>query len=922
MAQPSVEYPPWLTPIPSVITDAAGAPVTTSTSISYVTPIYYGPSIPLGSLYSYGGYSIPPSIQFSSAPAATSTTETPVTTSATPTTSTTTFATPTSVLTTATPTSVLTTATPTSSISSTSTTTSFITSSSSTSASMTSSTSSSTTLAATSSSAAPSSTASGIPAITGLTKPQLVGVIVASILGLVFLFVLALFLFLWWKARKNRREYRTLSPIDDDYIVVPSGIGRSPGEGSPRQSGEETDSFLQRRGQTGGVSADTPTRAYTARVPPPTTNSNSSDSTNSHASGFGVLLERPTIQFLPSMPEYEQSSGQHLSEAEMERLGRENVIPDDNAQYQDPEYSGAYAYTTDLPPPRLVDPSAAPLLSVAQQPHHPNDSVGSKGSLAGEHPEEATVHMARRVKVESLGPRSSSQDESSAGPSRRSSAGALLSALGLGALANLGRTSWFKNFDSPLPTHHEPESPSYLAELLSEKDLETGQHALSSEQRAVDSFGNRPRGAAALGTGTDGSRPISTASGFSAGSGGTQFFDAKSRPGTPGTPILTPLPRAMTPVEQPLPAIPAPQMTEHLWFSSPLAGPPAYEEPTRPYSTHSPTRSQTSLTMPPNDLDILDMPAPTALNNFASISSLKDSATGSSFGMKAPPFPPPGLGGFGPLETTIRPVGWASSDTGTEASDSRGGSLGYATGRAAVDDLSFDVLEEEPPEAEHGWRSIATGGFGDSGRGTFGTLVQGPEFTSEQGSLHSMRSHFNPSNRSSGSAPASSRLGGSVNSNSSRSPSNRSGASSNIHALMHKGSISSDSRKRHAPVSPALSAFGVHPRGRSSPSPVPSPGPSSLQHQYPFDRPHTPTLIGSPPPVYMSPEKPGTIKSLGSSTTMVQGDTSLGTVKGVMIPAVPELEVPERSASASPPLSAFGGAPWAGGLDRDWQPMP
>lgn len=198
----------------------------------------------------------------------------------------------------------------------------------------------------------------------------------------------------------------------------------------------------------------------------------------------------------------------------------------------------------------------------------------------------------------------------------------------------------------------------------------------------------------------------------------------------------------------------------------------------------------------------------------------------------------------------------------------------------------------------------------------FSQLVEGPEFTSEQGSLHSMRSHFNPSNSSSGSAPASQGTGvGSLNSNSSRAPSNHSKASSNVHALMHKGSISSDSRKRYPPVSPALSAFGVHPRGRSTPSPAPSPGPSSLQHQI---DPHTPTLIGSPLPVHMSP---GTIKSIGSATTVAQGDTSMGTMKGVMIPATPELEVPQRSVTASPPLSAFGVAPWAGGLDNDWQPM-
>lgn len=47
MAQPTVVYPPWLTPIPSVLTDAAGAPIATETSVSYIPPVYYGPSVGL-----------------------------------------------------------------------------------------------------------------------------------------------------------------------------------------------------------------------------------------------------------------------------------------------------------------------------------------------------------------------------------------------------------------------------------------------------------------------------------------------------------------------------------------------------------------------------------------------------------------------------------------------------------------------------------------------------------------------------------------------------------------------------------------------------------------------------------------------------------------------------------------------------------
>jgi hypothetical protein len=45
MDMPSQVYPPWLSPVPSVITDTAGAPVTTVTVVVYVPPTYYGPSV-------------------------------------------------------------------------------------------------------------------------------------------------------------------------------------------------------------------------------------------------------------------------------------------------------------------------------------------------------------------------------------------------------------------------------------------------------------------------------------------------------------------------------------------------------------------------------------------------------------------------------------------------------------------------------------------------------------------------------------------------------------------------------------------------------------------------------------------------------------------------------------------------------------
>lgn len=507
-----------------------------------------------------------------------------------------------------------------------------------------------------------------------MTKGQLVGIIVASILGLIFLFVLGLFLYLWFKALKNRRHYKTLTPINDDYILVTGS--RAPGEGSPRHSGEEGDPFLQPRGETSAagaamvqVSRDVPSRP--ARGPPGTANSGSSASTNSHASGFGELIARPSLGLLPSMPE-EERTDQPLSPADMGRLGRDQASPDDPDFYdENGEYTGAYAYNQGLP--------------AIASPFRPHDShLSNISSIQGEQDAEtATVHTARRVRVEALGRSISEGDE--AGPSQYSAG--ILSAIGLGGLANLGRKSWFKNFDSP---RQSAVAPSYSVEPLSERDLEAGRSLLATTQRG-DSSANIPR-ESPVGVGEDTTRPLSGVSARSGASGATQYHDADSS--LRATPPLTPLPRAATPAGQPS------SLSGQTHSNSPLGGPPAYQE--RPVSTSTqPLNISQSTSNLATGADILDMPAPTALNHFSSMSSLKESCSGSSFGAKPFFFPPPGL-------ETIRAVGW--SDSATESTSRGSFSLGYAP--------IVDILEEEPPEAENGWRSIAS----DTRRGTFGAV--------------------------------------------------------------------------------------------------------------------------------------------------------------------------------------------------------
>ncbi|KAF8193429.1 hypothetical protein BJ912DRAFT_1141890 [Pholiota molesta] len=932
MAQPTQQFPPWLSPSAFIVTDAAGTPVATETSIVYIPPTYFGPSIPLGTLYVFGGSTEPATVELPSPTPQTTTTVAPPSTTATPslTTSLTTTATPTTTVsvssTTAITTSSLTTSATSTTSSSASSTSSLTTSATSTTSSFSSSVSSNTipNSTLTSTSATNTSTAIGPAAMAGLTKGQLVGVIVASILGLIFLFVLALFLYLWCRGRRNRRGANTLSQgIDDDYYFVPEGAGRVPAKALRATAARnKTPSSSAAAAQDGaGAQQQLRLAPYGRARPTPTTGSNSSQSTGSHASGFGVLLDRPSMSLglLPITSEHEEHRfSRQLSNSDMARIGRESVLPDDLDQYPDDEYTGAYAYSrySQHPPPRLVGAPTATTPLLGEASPHPSF-------------EEPTLLTARRVKVEDLGPRTASQSTSESPATVRRGSGGFLGALGLGGL-NLGRLSWFRNLDSPRSSG--AAEPSYTTDPLLEKDLETGRGLLSPASAAAagtDSFGARARGA-----GPDGTRPrsgVSARTGTSV-SGGTLYHDAESS--VPGTPVLAPLPRAITPGDNGhhshTPS-PSHSLSEQAWLAGgplPAAGglsgassPPGYEQPLAGLSAAtSPTG--TSFDHTPG-ADVLDMPAPPALTHFASISSMKETATVSSVGVgggyKPAPFPPPGL-------DTVRPVGWADVAAGNA---SPAGSFGVDMGGRAAEraaggaDSMLDVLEDAPPDAELGWRAMAAQTTpADLGRrGTFGTYVHGlGGIMSERGSLHSMRSHFSPSSRSTGSAPASRRdFESSIGSAASSRPSARSpagsvshyagGASAHAQALAHKGSLSSEDRRLGAlspALSPALSAFGHQARHGSSRSGSGSGGASGAE-------PPVVPVIGAPPEARMSPDKLGGARALRAAPSASSDDAaafldmSFGTIR------------PVRSLS---PLSATFpmNAPWAGGLDSDWQP--
>ncbi|KAG6918428.1 hypothetical protein DXG01_014607 [Tephrocybe rancida] len=857
MAAPTQQYPPWLTAVPNVIFDSNGVPIATETSILFLPLTYYGPSIPLDADWTYGGLTSPAEtstiipVTTATEPSST-TTNIPITTSTAIPTSppTSTILTPTATPTTISPSSV--------------------------------SLSNSFTTSVSSASSTPTSVGA---ASNQLSRGQLIGVIVASILGFIFLFIAALLLYLCIKGRQQRsrgHSFETISPIGQTQTLPqPSGsdgsyqfIERSEvpwDDRVPRPTGGETDPFLAQ------TTPDSPTNSVDhgmthrnappgigiTRVPAPTTgtqsskgSSGTSKSSNTNHSGYGVIMERPTLNLLPSTAEEldRQRRGPILSSEELNRINEESVLP----RNDEGEYSP-------LSPPRLLPDEGWSSGNRHSGEQLPLAKEGSQNSLSAypDANEAATLLTARRVRVETLGSRSPPRLDIPLGEDYSKNGGrSLFSSLGL------DRLSWFKSSDSG--SRRNSRANSYITSPRNDEDVEMGRALLGPEMTEVQA---PLHGGLGL---FDGERPIST---VSARSAGTVYHDAYSSPGTPlsaRTPI-TPLPRALTPSGS--------SQQQSGWpSSSPVPPVPDLPNTTRSYST---SITNVNHGLPVGD-DILDTPAPTAVSPFAtstatSLSSLRDTVTDITQDLEANPFPP-GLAAVlqkswtdeGSTFTHVTPP--ANLPTNAPVNVNPFSIL--STQETAVG-ISIDLLEEAPPSAREGWRSLAAeqGFLGGGRRTTFGIPLPSPDLMSEDG--YSSRSRLAPSHtRSTGSDPLSARrdLSGSVSSASSR-PSAFSAAArtySSGQSLAHSGSISSDARNR---ASPAMSAFGPRSRARSPQSPMPN----------------------TPPIAHYPPERAGTHRLTGSQD--MDGD---------------------RSGMSSPepmsPLSQLSSAPWAGGLGDNWNP--
>ncbi|KAF9220714.1 hypothetical protein BS17DRAFT_787035 [Gyrodon lividus] len=785
------QLPPWMTLLTTVITNSQGQPVATSTTTLQLPLTYYGPSIPLGTdgAWTWGGLTSPAS---------------------------------------------------TTSMSSTTTPTSFTT----THMSFTSTSTTTTT---------PITTVSTTPYPYSSTSTLSKGALIGIIFGAIVFFILILLLFIClvrYRARRRNSGYRQ-TPIWTHWEVVgPSGPvpdeERPAGVGSPRDSGEEAESFLrQSRSVIDGMRRPSSSVRPVASLPPGaaapqiigSTNSGGSGHTSSSAvTDYGVLLPdggpigqayRDDHHF-PARPSSELT-GHIMPPRELLRIDDEDEPQSPPRMYGVPRLSDPSlpeVFSPLLPPPPLdIDRLSS------RKPSSLNEKEKSVRSLSypASDMEDSKVYTARRVRVQELGPRSPTGDDTSSNTHAETSPvpgpSSWRNSFGLGSISRL-RRSWFGgsfSMNTSRSSHGRGRSD----------DVDVGQSLLAAPRA-------RPR--AGLGLNIDGERPMSSVSTKSAVSGNTIYHDAISHLGTPVTPVSVPS-RAMTPAHG---GGAGPGST----FVPPVptGAPPAYT-PSDPYSSMG-SRGSFPYSQ---GVDVLDLPVPEPASPFAA-----------SGGTSAATAFPPGLRGS-------HTRAWRDS-------------LSAITGSSNEAGITIDVLDAEPPRAGEGWRSMAAGllGGGNGGpdpserRATFGTpqlVHQRHPMLSEQGSLHSMQSHLSPYPRSSGSVPTSSRHFHSLSGSNSSHPSAHSQGQTASSGSLHSGS----SFGRHMggtnfPISPAVSAFGA---GGTDSARI-----STLEElsSPTSDGPSRVSVLGPMPSFARSTMSAPTIRSVGATTTSDDTDVTRTTM--------------------------------------------
>ncbi|EMD33323.1 hypothetical protein CERSUDRAFT_117943 [Gelatoporia subvermispora B] len=827
MEAPTQVLPSWLTLVTTVVTLPNGA-VSTSSATLQLPLTYFGPSIPLGTngVWVFGGSTPPPTASFPSL--------SPTTIAMPSATSSQASSAPS-----ATPSSTVTSLPPSSSSGSTIASSSLFT----TSPSPTSSTSAA--------------------AARGISTSKL-GAILGAILGALLILILVLIVLLlrrhrrsgspanssksssfWnrrttlWSRRGSRQTpiWTGWEMVNPDDLSESGRAGRdsgerTPGEGSPRGSGEEDDPFLLRRGGTDEMSQTKSPATTLVSVPVAA----AVGSVSSHRSGTtkvgGPIIPRDVLL---RMSEEDPSFGNVP-----QGYGDIRVV-----QPSPPSsYPGNIEHESPLRPPRPLDPdglmigrglrpstrassregaSVRTKTSMSQNRSLPSEkSLHNLGATEadngddfdgdGDHSindqESAELLTARRVKVGELGQRPRPRPLSGVAPEPGpSGVGAGVGALGLERLAQLGRMSWFKRLSAAGATSGTGSRRSSQDVSLPQDDPYTPaplrrQSRQGSNPNSPSRPASRPVSWARLPTrnsGVDpdtsarlrhdsgvgllivpGERPISTLSAKSTGSisGNTIYHtpassvvDVASESAGHGG-ISMPVPvfysggqqRSQQSLAAAGAARPASRATSPLVPHRSPTDPPTYDDAMSEANVEG-----------AREVDILDIPAPRPASPFSAASA-------------RPTFPP----GLVPLPT---PRAWRdSASTGDVSGNTSGG------GSAGI---QIDVLEEEPPDAQEGWRSLATGDAQGSRRMTFGfpMIVQQPTvLASEQGSLHSMRSHLSPvtSMSPAGSAPASMHTQtGSGSSRPSVSYHSQHPTASSGGSNGHSSTVSSEDRRHH-----------------------------------------------------------------------------------------------------------------------------
>lgn len=501
---PTQALPSWMTYSTTTITNSAGDPVSTSVTILMLPLTYYGPSIPLGTdnVWVYGGLSSPAPSGSLPPPSITSTISSP---------------------------------------------------------------SSSSISSSTSSTLGPTSNSSSSSHLSG----NFIGAIVGSILAAILLLLLGLAFLRCTRNRRRRtrsghdilspppvrrsrhseysgvvveegipqsntkepiwtgwsmvhsrgsRAESSAPPVEGDWALLNDNgsVERVIGQGSPRGSGEETDSFLQR--STKSALPDTMQSGLTARlvtVPSVLTalhlnTQNSTDTTSSDTSGYGAVLDPSISRF--SAPPVSQW-GHILPPSALLRMNDENPIRGSPPiKEEDEQYSP-------LKPPRPLDPdNVGPLLSKKSQSSIRSSTSAHYPDTPRSWDETAELMTAQKIRVDEVGHARARQV-----PSAISEQGS--SRLFGSPLSALSRLSWFKRLSG---------------------GTESSRGRLSSDANKTPNDGDIEAKGGISGAllVPEGTRPLS---GLSARSGhssnGTVYHDALS---VPETPLLAHLPLAVT----------------------------------------------------------------------------------------------------------------------------------------------------------------------------------------------------------------------------------------------------------------------------------------------------------------------------------------------------------------------------------------